>query len=109
MKYRVFRHTTDVALDEDFAPGVAWQLEGIRMHLSAGGAAADLVVWQKMAASTVAGEYDAVLTSVDMTGVSNVFWQPARPIPFGSDDVLTVEYTNGGGAVIGLEVWVSAI
>ena len=109
MKYLVDRHTTDVAVDRDIAPGRAWQLESIRMHLSAGGAATNLTVTVNAGASTVAGEYDVVLATEAMGGVTDYFYKPDFPIPFGAGDAISIAYANGGGAVIGTEVYYQAI
>ena len=106
MKYLVDRHTTDVAVDRNIAPGRAWQLESIRMHLSVGGAATNLTVTVDAGAGAA---YDVVLVTQDMNGVTDYFYKPDFPIPFGPSDEINIAYANGGGAVIGTEVYFQPI
>lgn len=109
MKYRVQRATGGAAIAMNIAPGVAWQLESIRVHLAAGGAAGDLTATVDANASTAADEYDIVIVSHDMTGVTDYLYQPDRPIPFGPDDELDIAYTNSGTETYGVEVYYSGI
>ncbi len=109
MKYRIQRATGAAAVDMTVAPGVAWQLESIRIHLDAGGAATDLTVTVDADASTAAGEYDVVLVTQAMNGVTDYFYKPDFPIPFGPDDEIDIAYANGGGATYGIEVYYQGI
>ncbi len=109
MKYRIQRATGAAAVNMDVAPGVAWQLESVRVHLDAGGAATDLVISVDADASTAADEYNIVLATQAMNGVTDYFYQPERPIPFGADDEINIAYANGGAATYGIEVYYSAI
>lgn len=109
MKYRVVRETSDQPIDFTVAPGVAWQLESVRLHLDAGGAATDLTITVEAGASTAAGEYDVVLVTQAMGGVTDYFYKPDFPIPFGPDDEVTIAYTNGDTATYGLEVYYQGI
>lgn len=109
MKYLVDRHITDVAINRTIAPGRAWQLESIRMHLAAGGAAGNLTVTVNAGASTVAGEYNVVLVTEAMAGVTDYFFKPDFPIPFGPDDEIAIAYANGTGVVIGTEVYYQGV
>ncbi len=108
MKYRVFRATGPAAIDETLAPGVAFQIEEIRLHLAAGGAAGDLIVTVDSDASTAAGEYDVVLLTADMTGAADLVWQPTRPLVFAVGDEIDIAYA-ANVQVFGLEVYYSAI
>ncbi len=106
MSYRVQRATGLAAVAMTIAPGVAWQLESIRVHLSAGGAATNLTV------TVDAGEgpvYDVVLATQAMNGVTDYFYKPDFPIPFGPDDKIDIAYANGGGATYGVEVYYQGI
>ena len=106
MKYRVQRATGAAAVDMTIAPGVPWQLESIRIHLSAGGAATDLTATVDAGAGAV---YDVVLATQAMGGVTDYFYKPDFPIPFGPDDELDIAYDNGDGATYGIEVYYQGI
>jgi hypothetical protein len=106
MKYRVQRATGAAAVAMTIAPGVAWQLESIRVHLSAGGAATDLTATVDAGAGAA---YDVVLATQAMNGVTDYVYKPDFPIPFTPDDELDIAYTNGGAATYGIEVYYSAI
>ena len=88
------------------APGVAWQLESIRVHLSAGGAATNLTVTVDAGAGAV---YDVVLATQAMNGVTDYFYKPDFPIPFGPADEIDIAYANGGGATYGIEVYYQGV
>ena len=106
MKYRVQRATGAAAVDMTIAPGVPWQLESIRIHLSAGGAATNLTATVDAGAGAA---YDVALATQAMGGVTDYFYKPDFPIPFGPDDELDIAYANGGGATYGIEVYYQGI
>ena len=106
MKYRIVRETNNQPIDFTLAPGIAWQLEEIRVHLGAGGAAGDLTATVDAAAGA---PYDVVVLTQDMNGTTDVVYQPTRPIIFNSGDELDIAYSNTGAATYGLEVVYSAI
>ena len=106
MNYRVQRATGALAVDMTIAPGVAWQLESIRIHLSAGGAATNLTATVDAGAGAA---YDVVIATQAMGGVTDYFYKPDFPIPFGPDDELDIAYTNGDGATYGIEVYYQGI
>lgn len=106
MKYRIQRATGAAAVAMTIAPVVAFQIEEVRVHLSAGGAATDLTITIDSAAGAV---YDTVLLTQAMNAVSNLVWQPTRPYIFSSGDEIDIAYANGGGATYGIEVIYSAI
>jgi len=85
---------------------VAWQLESIRIHLSAGGAATNLTATVDAGAGAA---YDVVIATQAMGGVTDYFYKPDFPIPFGPDDELDIAYANGDGATYGIEVYYQAI
>lgn len=88
------------------APGIAFQIEEIRVHLSAGGAATDLTATLDAGAGAA---YDCVLIRQDMDNVTDLVYQPTRPIICQVDDEVDIAYANGGGATYGIEVYYSAI
>ena len=106
MNYRVQRATGALAVDMTIAPGVAWQLESIRIHLSAGGAATNLTATVDAGAGAA---YDVVIATQAMGGVTDYFYKPDFPIPFGPDDELDIAYANGDGATYGIEVYYQGI
>lgn len=88
------------------APAIAFQIEEIRIHLSAGGAATNLTIALDAGAGVA---YDCVLATQDMTGVTDLVYQPAKPILCQANDEVDIAYANGGGATYGIEVYYSAI
>lgn len=103
---RVQRATGAAAVAMTVAPGVAWQLEEIRIHLSAGGAATNLTATVDAGAGAA---YDVVVLTQAMNAVTDYIYQPDRPHVFGPTDELDIAYANGGGATYGIEVFYSAI
>lgn len=83
------------------APGVAFELTEIRIHLSAVGAAANLTV--KMDAIAGAA-FDAIVITQDMTSVLDLFWQPDHPMFFNAGDELDFAWANGSTRTYGIEV-----
>ena len=106
MNYRIQRATGAAAVAMTVAPGAAWQLESVRVHLSAGGAATDLTITVDAGAGAV---YDVVLATQAMNGVTDYFYKPDFPIPFGALDEIDIAYANGGGATYGIEVYYQGI
>lgn len=106
MKYLVDRHSTDVAINRTIAPGRSWQLESVRVHLNAAGAATNLTITVNAGAGAA---YNVVLATQAMGGVTDYFYKPDFPIPFGPGDAINIAYANGDGAVIGTEVYYQGI
>ena len=106
MKYRIQRATGAAAVAMTIAPGVPWQLESIRIHLDAGGAAGDLTATVDSGTDPV---YDVVILTQAMVGVTDFIYKPDFPIPFGPDDELDIAYTNTGPATYGIEVYYQGI
>jgi len=100
-KAKYFRATGAAAIASTLAPGVAWQLESIRIHLSAAGASGNLTATIDHSAGTV---YDIVLLTQDMTSVVNLVWTPERPMEFQSGDELDIAWANAGTKTYGLEI-----
>ena len=91
-------------IDVTFSPGIPFQLEEIRIHLSADGVGNTLTATLESDASTAAGEYDVVILSQAMAGVTDVVYQPDRPQQFGRDDDLAIAWTRGADVVWGVEI-----
>ena len=90
-----------ITIATTLAPKTAWQIESIRVHLSAAGGAGDLT-------ATIdhhnGSEYDVVLLTQDMTTTVDLVWSPARPMEFHKDDKLVIAWANAGGKTYGLEI-----
>jgi hypothetical protein len=105
--YRVQRATGAAAVAMTIAPGVAWQLEEIRLHLSAaGGAAENLTATMDAGAGAV---YDTVILTQAMAAVVDLIYKPARPHIFSATDALVIAYANTNTRDYGIEVYWSAI
>lgn len=91
---------TDIACT--LAPGAAFELREIRLHLSGAGGANNLTV---TADSGLGAAYDAVHITQDMTSVVNlcIIFQPEEKL-FGAGDELDFAWTNGSTRTYGLEV-----
>jgi len=106
MKYRVQRATGAAAVAMTIAPGVAWQLEEVRLHLS--GAGADELLTGTVDAGAGAA-YDVVLISQNTNGITDYIYQPTRPHMFSSGDELDLACVNTNTVTYGIEVFYSAI
>ena len=106
MKYRVQRATGAAAIAMTIAPGVAWQLEEIRVHLSAAGA--DELLTGTVDAGAGAA-YDVVLISQNTNGITDYVFRPGRPLIFNADDELDLACANTDTRTYGIEVFYSAI
>ena len=98
---RFHRATGAAAIASTLAPGVAWQLESIRVHLSAAGGAGDLTATID---SGIGAAYDIVILIQDMTTVTDLVWNTERPMEFGPDDELDIAWANAGTKTYGLEI-----
>ena len=106
MKYRIQRATGAAAIAMTVAPAVAFQIEEVRVYLSAGGAATNLTITIDSAAGAA---YDTVLLTQAMNAVTDLAWQPTRPFILSPGDEIDIAYANGGAATYGVEVIYSAI
>lgn len=82
-------------------PAKACALESVEVHLSAAGGANSLTVTKDANAGAA---YDTVLLTQDMTSVTNLFWQPDRPIELTSGDKIVIAWTNASLRTYGLTV-----
>ena len=95
------RVTGAAAIASTLAPGVAWQLESVRIHLSAAGGAGDLTGTIDHWAGTA---YDVVILTQDMTTVTDFIWHCERPMEFERYDELDFVWANANTRTYGLEV-----
>ena len=85
-----------------FPPSGAWQLIEVRLHLSAvGGAAENFTVTLDSSADAV---YDVVLFTQAMAAITDLVWQPTRPIVLTHLAELDFAYANSNTRTYGLEV-----
>jgi hypothetical protein len=103
---RTLRATGHGAISTTLAPGVPWQLEEIRVHLSLAGGANNLTATVDHGAGAA---YDIVILTQDMTTIADLSWQPTRPKEFGAGDELDIAWTNTNGRTYGLEIVYKAI
>ena len=103
MNRRVQRATGAAAVDMTIAPGIAFQIEEIRVHLSAAGGAAENLT--ATLDSVTAAAYDVVLLSQAMELVTDLTWQPTRPLVFSAGDEIDIAYANTNARTYGIEVY----
>lgn len=84
-----------------FPEGKPFMLESVELHLSAVGAAGDLVV---KIDSANGPEYDVVLLTQAMATITDLYWQPEREIVLGLGDKIVVTWANAAGVTYGLNV-----
>lgn len=95
----VARATGSAAIAATVAPGKAWRLKAVRVHLSAAGGADNLTVQVDAGAGAV---YDTVLLTQDMTSIVDLAWEEDHLLAAG--DRITVAWANGSARTYGLEV-----
>jgi microcystin degradation protein MlrC len=93
--------TGNVAIAKTVTPSQAAALDSIILHLSAAGGAGNLTVTLDAAAGAA---YDTVLLTQDMTLVTDLLWQPDRPIELDNGDSVVVAWANAAGRTYGLTV-----
>jgi hypothetical protein len=99
--WRVTRATGAAAVAVTLAPDINWQLQEIRIHLSAAGGAGNLTITQDALAGAV---YDTVLVTQDMTAVVDLVYFPTRPNQFLNGDKIVLAWANAGGKTYGIEI-----
>lgn len=95
------RATGSAAISETVTPSGAFELHEARVHLSAAGGAGNLTVTLDANAGAA---YDVVLLTQDMTAITDLVWQPDRPMSFDSGEKIVVAWANAGGKTYALEV-----
>lgn len=93
--------TGATAINTTVNPGRQWKFDSLSLHLSAAGASGTLTISLDAAAGAA---YDITLLSQDMTLVTDLYFQPERPINFKTGDALKIVWANAGGKTYGLEV-----
>ena len=95
------RTTGVLALASTLAPGRAFQITSIRVHLSAVGGAGDFTAKVDANAGVA---YDLQIIKQDMTAVTDFIFQPEIPLHFDAGDKIDFAWANAGGKTYGLEV-----
>lgn len=95
-------------MSEEFSVDAAeWQLEEVRLHLSANGGSSE-----NFAITLISGEgdeYNVELSASDMNADDDVQYKPTRPDTFLKADKLAFTYTNTNDQAWGLEIIYSII
>lgn len=102
----VDRATGSAAIAYTLAPGAAFRLECIKIHLSDVGSAGDLTITQDAGAGAA---YDNNLLTQTMTTVRDILYNPARAIPYAADDEIDIAWANGSSRTYGIEVWYTLV
>jgi hypothetical protein len=98
----ISRATGSGAIAKTIAPGVQWQLEEVRLHLSGAGGAENFTITIDAGAGAA---YDTVLLTEDMTTVTDLVWKPEDgPILLAANDEVDIAFTNTATRTYGLEV-----
>jgi len=92
--------TGAAAISLTLAPSSAWQLESVRVHLSAGGAGDFTITVDHSKGSA----YDFVVLTQDMIAITDLVYSPERPMEFRKGDRLTIAWANGSSRTYGLEI-----
>lgn len=83
-------------------PGRGFQLEEVRLHLSAAGGSSEN--FTTTVQSAAGDEYNAVLNTQDMNAATDEHYQPTRPVFLAKGDTLLFEWANSNTKTWGLEV-----
>jgi len=90
-----------IAVAINLSPSTDWQLESVRVHLSAAGTAGDLTATID---HNLGAEYDFVPLTQDMTSVTDLVWSPERPMEFRKGDKLDIVWANASTRTYGIEI-----
>jgi len=94
--------TGSAALDTTLAPGEAFRIVEVRIHLSAASATSENFT---ITLDSYAGDaYDVVLKSQDLNGLSNFVWVPEDERYFHKNDELDFAWANTNTRTYGLEI-----
>ena len=107
MSYKTYRSSGAAAISITVSPGEPWELEGIKVHLSAAGAAGNLTVTVDSAHGSA---YNTVLFTQAMVGLTDVDkrWNPTQKF-ISKNDKVVIAYTNTGSKTWGIEVTYKAL
>jgi hypothetical protein len=105
-KYRKYA-TGTAALTLQIAPDKEFQFEELRLHLSAAGAAGSLTATLDSGGTgTASSTYDTVLLTRAMAAITDLDWQPTRPLLFAKGDIINIVWTNTAATTWGAEaIW----
>jgi hypothetical protein len=95
------RVTGAAALSSTLAPGRAFQLLEVRIHLSAVVASGNFTATVDANAGAA---YELNIITQDMTSIVNYIFQPDFPMIFDYGDEIDFAWTNAGTKTYGLEV-----
>lgn len=95
-------YTGSGALSITLDPGYAFDLEEVRMHLSAAPTTSEDFTID--IDSTEGATYDTNIFTQDMATVQDLFWQPDVPIKLVNGDKLLLTWSNSDGKTWGLEL-----
>ena len=100
------RYTGAAAAAIEFAPGLAWTLHQVRIHLDiAGGAVEDLTITND--GGITPAVYDTTVLTLAMNAVTDHVYTPDAPMQFDRTDVLDIAYANTNNRTWGIEIVVS--
>lgn len=102
----VQRATGSAAISTTLSPSHSAILKEVRIHLSAVGGSGILTITLDNGTGSA---YDLVLLSQDMTSISDLLYQPTKPIELKSTDAVVISYANAGSKTYGLEILYSKI
>jgi hypothetical protein len=91
------------ALAETLDPGGSFQLEEVRLHLSAAGGTGSENFTVKVDSAN-GSEHDVVLAAQDMQSLADYVFHPTRPKEFAKDDAIVFSWANAARKTWGLEV-----
>jgi hypothetical protein len=93
---------TTGAIAKTVAPGAAWRLMGLNLHLSAAGGAGNLTITSDAGAGAA---YDTLLYSQDMTSITDlVLGEEDIGQNFSATDEIDVAWANASNRTYGLEI-----
>jgi len=95
------RATGAVAIAHTLAPTTQFQLNEVRVHLNAAGAANDLTITLTAAAGAA---YNQVLLTQAMAGITDIILLPAQPHDFIAGDAIVIAWLNAGAVTYGVDV-----
>ena len=100
------RATGSAAIAVTLEPTSRFLLKEVRIHLSAAGGAGDLTISLDSGINAV---YDVVLMTQDMTLITDLVYQPSKPLEFESLDKILISWANVETKTYGIEILYSKI
>jgi len=93
--------TGAAAVNTTLTKGTAGYFESFKIHLSAAGAAGNLII---KIDNGLGATYDVPILTQDMTLITDIYWQPVRPIRLKSTDTVVITWANASTRTYALEV-----